>query len=354
MNVRYRLPLLALAILALFAALWAGWVRIGWAWPVPNPDFTQAHGALMVCGFLSTLVGLERAIALQKIWPYASPALTGLGGLCLIFGAPVIIGATLMTLGSLVLVCAFVVIVRRHFTLDTVTMALGALALLIGNTLWLSGLPIFRIVLWWSGFLILTIAGERLELGKLLKLSRASKILFAATIAIFLAGTLLVLFEPNSGLRTASLGMLLQAIWLLRFDIARRTVRQTGLPRYIAICLLTGYIWLAVGGAIGLIYGFVPAGAIYDAFLHTVFVGFVISMLFGHAPIIFPAILGKMVTYRPAFYLHLIALHLSLILRIAGDLLMLPTLRLWGGLLNGVAILLFLGVTIYAIVNQKQ
>jgi len=80
-----------------------------------------------------------------------------------------------------------------------------------------------------------------------------------------------------------------------------------------------------------------------------VFVGFVISMIFGHAPIIFPAVLGVPISFRPAFYIHLVLLHLSLIVRVTGDLANAHAVRMWGGLLNEVAILLFLAMTIYSV-----
>lgn len=65
-------------------------------------------------------------------------------------------------------------------------------------------------------------------------------------------------------------------------------------------------------------------------------------MIFGHAPIIFPAVLQRPVPYRPRFYSHLITLQLSLLLRVAGDLLLWPEVRRWGGLLNVLVVLLFL------------
>lgn len=39
-------------------------------------------------------------------------------------------------------------------------MSIGALAWVVGNALWLTGSPVYRIILWWAGFLVLTIAGE--------------------------------------------------------------------------------------------------------------------------------------------------------------------------------------------------
>ena len=88
------------------------------------------------------------------------------------------------------------------------------------------------------------------------------------------------------------LALLLIALWLLRFDIARKTVRRTGLTRFIALNLLIGYVWLVVSGLLMLIFGQQAAGPVYDAQLHTLFLGFVFGMIFGHTPVIFPAVWG--------------------------------------------------------------
>src|SRR4029453_1557886 len=123
-----------------------------------------------------------------------------------------------------------------------------------------------------------------------------------------------------SGMRLSGVGMVLLACWLLRYDLARRTVRQTGLTRFIAVCLLSGYVWLGLGGVLNWCFGGVLAGPYYDAMLHTVFVGFVFAMIFGHAPMILPAILRRTPSYHPTFYAPLGLLHASLLLRVVGDL----------------------------------
>ena len=68
----------------------------------------------------------------------------------------------------------------------------------------------------------------------------------------------------------------------------------------------------------------VPPGSTalsYDAVVHAIAIGFVLSMIFGHAPIILPAITGLRVRYHAAAYLPLLLLHLSVLLRVAADLL---------------------------------
>jgi hypothetical protein len=132
-------------------------------------------------------------------------------------------------------------------------------------------------------------------------------------------------------------------------------VRQTGLTRYIALCLLPGYGWLIVGGGLWILGAErFSAGPWYDAMVHTVLVGYVFSMIFGHAPIILPAVTGLALPYQSSFYVHLALLHGGLILRVIGDLASAPGLRQWGGLLNVTAILLFLLVSGAAVVRGQR
>ncbi len=349
----FRFPLLVLGMLALFAALWGGLVRLGWALPA-GAGPVAFHGPLMVAGFLGTVIGLERAVALGGRWPYAGPLATGLGGIVLLLGVPGAAGPLLVTLGSVVLGAVFAVVGRRQPTLFTATMALGALAWLVGNALWLGGWPVFRVVPWWAAFLVLTIAGERLELSRLLRTGPAARAAFLAIVVVLLAALALGTRAPDAGWRLGGAAMLALAVWLGLFDVARRTVRQTGLTRFIAVALLAGYVWLGVGGVLAWRMGAVAAGVGYDAILHAIFLGFVFSMIFGHAPIIFPAVLGVAVAWRRAFYAHLVLLHASLILRIAGDLVPWVAGRRWGGLLNAAAIVLFVVNTVAAVLRPPS
>jgi hypothetical protein len=347
---RSNIPFLALAILALIAGLWAGLMRLGWRLPALTPSLALAHGPLMVSGFLGTLITLERAVALKQKWMYLPPLLAGLGWLVtlLIPGSP--LGPILLTLASLGGVFILIEITRREFVLHTITMLIGSAAWLAGNILWLNGSQVFQVVFWWLAFLVLTIAGERLELSRVLRPSRAAQWLFGAIAALLLVGVLVTTFDNRSGARLAGAGLLLLAVWSVWNDIAWRNLRHSlALTRYIAWCLALGFVWLGIGGVLNLVFGAQAAGPRYDAALHAVFVGFVISMIFGHAPIIFPAVLGAPVSFHPAFYVPLALLHVSLVLRVLGDFANLHFLRLWGGLFNEAAILLFLGMTIYSV-----
>jgi hypothetical protein len=333
-----------LALVTLTAAAWAGLLRLGWPWPVLRPALPLSHGPLMAAGFFGTLIALERAVAVGKAWTYASPLLSGVGGILVAFGLGGVTGPLLLTLGSAGLVLIFAAILRKNRDGYMIVMTLGAVALLVGNLLWFFGLPIFQIVLWWVGFLILTIAGERLELGRMVRQNRFSRRAFAIVVAIFLAGLVILVPAWDLGVRLTGVGTIALGLWLLCFDIARRTIKRAGLTRYIAVCLLSGYVWLFVSGLVALIYGAVPAGPVYDAMLHSIFLGFVFAMIFGHAPIIFPAVLEIEIEYKSYFYLPLILLHVSLITRIGGELMGSGAARLWGGLFNVIAVIIYLGM----------
>lgn len=343
------IPLLALAILALLFALWAGLLRIGWRLP-HFPNLSLEHGPLMVSGFLGVLIPLERAVAIRRKWMFAAPLAAGLGWIALLV-VP-FVGGLLLTLASLLTLMILGVMVRREPHLHTVAMFAGVLAWVVGNILWIKGAPIFSIVQFWIAFLVLTIGGERLELSRVLRPTPGQRLLFGVSAAALPAGALLSLYDLNWGTRLTGLALLALAFWFLKNDLATRNLRHPNpLTRYIAFCLFTGFVWLAVGGLLHLYFGALFAGPPYDAALHSIFVGFVISMIFGHAPIIFPAVLGLRVGYRPAFYAHLALLHASLAVRIAGDLAPWLPGRRWGGLANGVAIVVFLVNTLSAVLR---
>jgi hypothetical protein len=152
----------------------------------------------------------------------------------------------------------------------------------------------------------------------------------------------------------AGIGLLALTAWLARNDIARRTVRMPGVTRFIALCLLAGYAWLAVAGVVWVAGGMESTMLWMDLRLHALFLGFVISMVFGHAPVIVPAVLRVPLPYKPWFYLHLTLLHTGLLVRLAGDALSVTDLRIAGGVMNVTSILLFVGVSAAASVGEAR
>ncbi len=351
LGVPFRLPLLILGFAALATGVLAGLARLGWGVPLPTPQLVLLHGPLMVSGFLGTVIGLERAVAIGRRWAYSAPLCTGLGGVALLAGLPPAVGAAAMTFGSAILLVATTRILLRQRTLFLLTMALGAFSWLAGNLLWLAGAPVADVASLWINFLVLTIAGERLELSRFLPPSPAARRVFTLILAALVMGGFLA--ATRAGIILYGTALLGLALWLLRQDIARRTVREQGLTRFIAVCLLSGYAWLAIGSLTLLAAGSL-AGTAYDAVLHAVLIGFVFSMVFGHAPVIFPSVVRVKMPYHWTFYLPLVVLHGSLLLRLAGDALAVPALRSQGGMLNAIALVLFILSTVSSVLRGRR
>ena len=336
---RLRLPVMAAGLISLVLGLWAGLFRLGWALPLLSTSLPEAHGPLMVNGVLATLIGLERAVALHRRAYFAGPFLTGAGSVALALGIPSSFAIPWVVLGGGIILAMFLEIRVRQPALHTTAQVLGAGALLAGNVLWWGGLDIPYLIPWWGSFLVLLIAAERLELTRMLPIPTWRRHLLGSFFVLDLAGCAVgvLWFVPGTLLLAGS--WIAMALWLIAHDVARWNLRRAGLPRFAAICLLSGYAWLAAGGALILAFGgIVPDGLVYDAQLHAVFLGFVLSMIFAHAFVILPATLGTPAPFHRAFYVWLGVLDASLMGRIAADLLALGSLRAWAGLFNVVAI----------------
>lgn len=345
---RWVPPLMAAALVVLFAALWSGLVHLGLPLPAGASSLDAGHGPMIVLGFLGTLIAMERAVALGKPWAYVAPTAAAAGGLAVLVGAPDRLGPALATLGGLALVAVFVALHRIQPSLHNVVLGTGACCWVVAAALWLAGWDVPRFVVWLAAFLVLTIAGERLELSRMTGATRTARVLFVAVAGVFLAGLVVSLVSEPAGVRVAGAGLLGLAAWLVRCDVARRTVRMRGVTRYMAVALLTGYGWLAAAGGLWVTVGHMGGGRpAYDAMLHAVFLGFVISMIFAHAPVIVPAVLGRQLPYHPVLYVPLALLHVTLLLRlVGGDALGNLAAWQWGGILNELALLLYVALAV--------
>ena len=146
------------------------------------------HGALMVGGFLGTVIALERAVALARMWPYAAPLLSGLAALALIAGAPQSWAVVLFCLAAMVMALACAGVWLRQPVAHHAVLTIAALLWLAGNLVWGIGGTIAPAVPLWSAFLLLTIAAERLELSRFMPTPPIARVLFAIIVAVLLTG----------------------------------------------------------------------------------------------------------------------------------------------------------------------
>ncbi len=341
-----RAPILVIGMLSLVFGILGGLARLGVAVPPVALENAALHAALMIPAFFATVISLERAVALGKGWAYLAPLAAGAGGLVLLFGAGVLLAQSLFLASAAILLAASVVIVQRQVALFTIMLAIAAACLLAGNLAWTVTHNLHGAVALWLSFLVLTIAGERLELTRFLPRRSIATPAFVLASAVTLTGATLSLWFELAGLRLFAAGLLSLACWLLVFDIARHNARQQGLTRFIAVCLLSGYAWLALAAVLGLGGAFEPGHAMRDASMHAIALGFVFAMVFGHAPIIFPAVLRVRIPYHPIFYVPLFFLHGSLAMRVAGAFAESFSLRQHGAMINALALVFFIATMI--------
>jgi hypothetical protein len=350
----WRVPLLVFALAALVVGVGAGLARLGWSMPGPAVQAAAWHGPLLVCGFFGGVIALERAVALARGWAYAAPLAAGLGSAAILHGFAAA-GPWLYLAGGLALLAATLAVLRRQREGFVLVLAVAAACWPAGVALWLAGVPLPEVLPWWLAFLVLTIAGERLELSRLLPRPPHARGLFALIVACVLIGAALATPAPWAAASARDWGQALfgaalaaLAVWLTRYDLARRTVRMQGLPRFTALSLLGGYAWLALAGVLIALFPLVPGHAAYDAALHALLLGFVFAMVFGHAPIIFPAVLRVRLTYHAGMFVPLGLLHASLALRLAGRAAdSLPMVR-WGAIGSALALLAFIAAMLWA------
>ena len=321
--------------LILVAAVLGGLQRVGVA---PAAALTAnaavSHGALMIGAWLGTVIALERAVALKTALARIAPSLAAAGGLALLAGAS-LAGASLVWAAATAFALAHAELLRRQRAPHVVVLALAALCWWGGNAGFFFSAPALgpAVLGAWFAFLVLTIAAERLELSRLKRRHPAAQPAFFAIVAALAAGVAAGFAWPVAGGMLFGAALVTLALWLATQDVALVTIGQRGLPRYMAIALLAGYAWLAAGG---LAWGAMAQGqvAARDTALHALGLGFVLSMVMAHAPVILPAVAGVRLAFGPWFYAPLALLHASLLLRLAWA----PAL---GATLNALALLLF-------------
>ncbi|WP_185731972.1 hypothetical protein [Actinomyces bowdenii] len=345
-----RLTALALGAACLLAGLDASLLRLGLPAPVPGAELAALHGPLMLVGFLGTVISLERAVAARASWAYLAPFSSAAGCLLLLVGAPAPLGRGLLVAAALALCATYLRIHRRAPAPAVDIQAMGALALLLGDLLWLMGAPIETAVALWLLLPTLTIIGERLELARVAFLDPVVEEAVRALCAAALLGCCLMVVEPGARLLTgpALLGL---AVIMVSYDVARRTIRARGAVRFMAASMLAGYAWLAVAGLTWSLGGWqaLSAGA-YEIIIHALAVGYAFSMILAHAPVIIPAVVHRGLPYHPAMWLPCLLIHLGMVVRVAGLAHRMPAAWQLGGVLGAVAIILFMALTLTRVV----
>ncbi|MEK6782387.1 MAG: hypothetical protein AABY93_11820 [Bacteroidota bacterium] len=343
-----RVPFMILAVINLLAGVWAGLIRIGWNFPVAA--VAMHHGAIMVGGFLTTLIALEKAIPLKRNYVLVVPFISSLSLIMAVPGyfQPGLVFLIAGSVGLLSIQAYYLFLYPRD--LSVALMFIGACCLIIGNAMLIQKQLYPAAFPWWMGFLLLTITGERLELSKFLPVSVRNKYFLLGFLFLFVVGVIVPFHEI--GKYFSGIALLSIAIWMLRHDVIRIGLKKEGLTRFSSTALLLANAWLIVEGILLIVLP--DAIFSYDILLHVFFMGYTFSMIFAHGPIILPGVLG--ITFKPyhsILYGWLLLVQGSLLLRIGSDAIHDMDGRMMSGILSGVGILLYF-ITLVVLVLRSR
>lgn len=344
-----RLPVLFFAVFCLACGLWSGLNRIGWNLSVPL--IAAHHGAIMVGGFLGTLISLEKIIPLKRKSLLLIPVFNATSVVFFFSGQPEV-SIYILVCSSVALALVFFHYFRTQRSIVYLLMLAGALCWATGNFLLLTKLFYPLAFPWWAAFTLLIIAAERLELMQFLPVSRFSKIMFVSLLLSFIIGAFFSFH--GTGNLICGLALVGVATWLMKNDVIGINLKKENLPKFVAISLLAGYIALLFSGVLFLTLS--DQWLTYDAIVHSFFIGFVFSMIFAHGPIILPGVMGISASpYHKGLYLWLLILQISWVIRVIADVVVSLELRKISGLLSATAIVgYFITMAVLTIRNQRN
>src|SRR5512139_2808377 len=114
-----RALLVPAVAVALAAGIVGGLVRAGVGWPEHIiggawlGEAVLAHAQLLVCAFLGSVIGIERAVAVKQHWAFAAPLASAASGVLALTGAATA-AAWLFVVAAAVFVAVNAVVVMRQ------------------------------------------------------------------------------------------------------------------------------------------------------------------------------------------------------------------------------------------------
>lgn len=291
----------------------------------------------MVTGFVGTLVGVIRALLSLEAVGLVPPVLSAAASLVAIAAPGNALAPALGIAAALALLATTARSWRTGRRPALALLGLAAAAWAIGDALWLREGPGGAATAWWMAFAALAITGQRVDTDP--RLGEKGRPLLAIAVLLILLGALAVAADASEGLRAFGLGAVALAAWAVRADLVERWrhVGSRAYLRFFALALASAYLWLAVSGGLALVVG----AAAYDAIVHALFAGFVLSAIFAHAPAFVPGVLGRAVVFRATAYIPLALLDLAVLWRVIATLRASTEGQRWSSLLIGLAVLLF-------------
>ncbi len=293
------------------------------------------HGEVMVFGFLAVLIATERYLGSLpfKLHPvvHVMPFLVALGAVLKLVGSlgksvPADnVGSILIALGMAILIYLLMAVSRQSAQpLPFRYMSFGAFVLLLGALFSIGGSPVrnMNFSLFLLGFPILTILGERVELSRFLSPAAHTRmeVHWWVVVAAYLS---LLVQDGRWTIGAWAVLMALVVLPLLKSELALVRAGETSpqkLHRYLGRSLLVAYLWLFAGLALVLAWAATHGvyGGLFDASIHSLAAGFVLTMIFAHGPVIAPALFRVTVKQEKLSTVPLGLLTVANLMRVGG------------------------------------
>ncbi len=359
----YYFIALPLAIVYLLLALVVGVIKLltinGILTSPPLQVLFPHHGELMVFGFLATLIPAERYIGSRSMkiseLIHSMPFLMSLGALLKLFswfnGIALLneVGTFAIAAGALLYIYLLASLSKLSTEKTSFRlMGAGALALLLALVVSYFFTPVgnLPLVLLMLAFPALTILGERVELSKFTMRRIGTEALVAGLLAVL--GILLSIWMGKSLLLPASSLLLLAlAAYIVRSE---KFIFEGGIKGYLSWHLAAAYAWAFLGFALVAIAYFAEKPQTYfDPAVHAIAIGFVLGMIYAHAPVVAPAILGRRFVEAELSLIPLALLTLANAMRILGALAKTGPVVGYSGLVVVLSLLALAGMLMRAI-----
>src|SRR5262245_43813811 len=342
---------------AVSIGIWRVAVTRGFMLP-PIPEWLPAHGEIMLGGFLAALIIFERMIALRidsLIWVpyvYASSALM------IHSGNP---AARIIHLAALAGWIMHRWIAYRKFHRWEKSLVESVAFITLTSALMYPGGLAARpeVALQGLAFPIAVIAIERFGMSFPMKKITSRLVLIGLIAWCGLWNLVTWRGIPNL---TMMGGVTLVLVASIAFhDMAlRASQKQTdGLHKFLRNALTLSYTWLFIAAVALTVSSKISSAISKDVLFHLIGLGFIFTMILGHAPLILSAAIGKLPP-KKAPVIPFLIFQAATLLRIIGDFSLMKSLALWqwsgwiSGLIHAISFFAYIAFLFFSLKRAEK
>jgi hypothetical protein len=313
-------------------------------------DLYPLHSIIMVFGFLAVIIMTERVAGVRMIpgdqklkAPVVMVPSVILGvvvetiGYAWRFSIVRFLGAFLLMVGCVAFMATLRFLRRNsEAKVSFDFMTLSAVSLLLAAIVSAFTIPVddMGFIMLLLSFPILFILGERIELTRIVSTPESDKrfrralTIAAASIVLFVLGSVeRVNLLANLTFLTGSI--LLLVVFCSVLIVENQNLRlllksPRPLQHYVSHHVRVAYGWAVIGMVLAVAYSLSDFEFdLYDPFIHSLTLGFIGTMMLAHGPVILPGVLKRGFNEEKLAMLPLYVLTLAIVLRVAGELILL-------------------------------